>query len=312
MLSYIRYTTYLIIILLCLFSLEKMNVDVKGYFWAGIDNIKMFAKDIYNAPEKKNSDIINDILKKDLVGGLSTSTTVKSYIGNNTANNDLILSAKKGMSIAGILKYTNIERAKAGLKPLTLNQKLSNSAISKVDDMFQLQYFEHTSPSGKTAADLVRVEGYDFQSVGENLALGDFGNDQKLVQAWMNSPLHKKNILNPKFTEIGLAIAKGTYNGDTQWLAVQHFGRPSPVCEPVPVVFKNNVDEEKNALEIEEQELKKIAEEIESDPNQNKGEEFLNMYNDRVAAYNTRLGALRDLIRDYNIRVDAYNACLSS
>ena len=287
-----------------------MNVDVKGGFWKGVANIESFSKSIYSAPEKKDNAIIDDILKQDFVGGLKGSTTVKSYTSTNTAAQ--VYTPESSMSIAGVLKYTNIERVKAGLKPLTLNKKLSNSAIAKVDDMFALQYFEHTSPTGKTAADLVRAEGYDFQSVGENLALGDFGTDQKLVEAWMNSPLHRKNILNPRFTEIGLAVAKGTYKGDTEWLAVQHFGRPAPVCEAVPSTLKETVDTEKASLELEEQELKKMADEIEADPTQSKGKEFLDAYNSRVAAYNARLGTLRDLIKDYNERVDAYNACLTS
>jgi uncharacterized protein YkwD len=285
-----------------------MHVDVKAGFWKVVDNVKIFSKSVYSAPDKKDNAVINDILKQDFIGGLKASTTVKAY-----ASDKEVSPAKESlMSIAGVLKYTNIERAKAGLQPLKINAKLSSSAIVKADDMFTLQYFEHTSPTGKTAADLVRAEEYDFQSVGENLALGDFGTDQKLVEAWMNSPLHRKNILNPKFTEIGLAVAKGTYKENLQWLAVQHFGRPAPTCNVTPTSLKESVDTEKNALEVEEQELKKMADQIEADPTQNNGKAFLDAYNARVSAYNTRLGALRDLIKEYNERVDTYNACLTS
>jgi len=241
--------------------------------------------------------------------GTHATTSVKSYTQATTGG---ILQKDAGMSIAGVLKYTNAERVTIGLKPLTLNKKLSNSAVAKIDDMFTLQYFEHTSPSGKTAADLVRVENYNFQSVGENLALGDFGTDKKLVEAWMNSPLHKKNILNPKFTEIGIAVAKGTYKGDTQWLAVQHFGKPTPDCAAVSLSLKSNIDSEKIFLEGEEKELQKMANTIESDPEQNTPKEFLEMYNGRVAAYNRRLGSLRDMIKEYNTKVEDYNICVAS
>lgn len=311
MFAFIRYTIYLIIILLCLFLLQKMNVDVKGGFWNAADKVEVFFKSIGDAPNKTESGIVKDILKEDMIGALKGTTTIKSY----TASNKFPVSSAsqgKGMSIAGILQYTNIERVKYGLKPLTLNTKLSDSALVKVEDMFTLQYFEHTSPTGKTAADLVRAEDYDFQSVGENLALGDFGTDQNLVTAWMNSPLHRKNILNPKFTELGLAVARSTYKKEIQWLAVQHFGKPAPVCDTVPSSIKEKVDIEKNILETEEQALKKLAEEIESDPNQNRGPEFLATYNTRVAEYNARLGVLRDLIKEYNTRVDMYNTCLAS
>lgn len=312
MFAFIRYTTYLVIILLCLFVLEKIGVDVKSSFWKSVDQVKVFTKSISDAPQKKDNAAVVDIVSQNMIGNLSgSSTIVKSFISSPSSTKD-VLPQNTGMSIAGVLKYTNIERQANGLKPLILNTKLSNSALAKVEDMFALQYFEHISPTGKSVSDLVRSEKYDFQSVGENLALGDFGTDKKLVEAWMNSPLHRKNILNPKFTEIGLAVAKGIYKDEKQWLAVQHFGKLTPVCESLSSSIKSAIDTEKSSLEIKEQELKKMADEIEADPNQNKGPDFLNLYNSRVAEYNTRLGALRDLIRDYNVRIEAYNACLAS
>jgi uncharacterized protein YkwD len=311
MFAFIRYTTYLIIILLCLFFLQKMGVDVKSGFWKSVEQVKVFSKSIGDAAEKKDNAAVTDIIKQDMIGHLNGTTTVKSYISSSSSTKDPV-TQNPGMSIDGVLKYTNIQRQANGLKPLILNTKLSNSALAKVEDMFALQYFEHISPTGKSASDLVRAEGYDFQSVGENLALGDFGTDKKLVEAWMNSPLHRKNILNPKFTEIGLAVAKGTYKDERQWLAVQHFGKLAPVCESVSSTIKKTIDTEKGDLETEEQELKKFADEIENDPNQNKGQTFLDAYNTRVANYNARLGVLRDLIKDYNVRIEAYNTCLVS
>jgi hypothetical protein len=176
--------------------------------------------------------------------------------------------------------------------------------------MLDRQYFEHNSPNGKTAADLVKEKGYVFQIVGENLALGDFGSDKKLVEAWMNSQTHKENILNVKFTEIGIGIVKGDYKGTTVWLAVQHFGKPLPVCPVVNQNIKRAIDSEKFKLEGEEKELQYMASEIEADPNQNKGREFLDTYNSRVNIYNLRLDALKRKIQQYNIEVTTYNSCL--
>lgn len=300
MFGFIRYSLYVLALLLCLFLLQKFGLDIKGVFGKSINRVHVFV----NGVEK---DVVaSSATTSENVGpGIKATTTAKSLPGVSSKP-----QSQSGMSISGVLKYTNIERVKNGLKPLTLNKKLSSSAVAKVDDMFALQYFEHDSPSGKTAADLVRAEGYSFQSVGENLALGDFGTDQKLVEAWMNSAPHKKNILNPKFTELGLAVTKGMFKGEPQWLAVQHFGRPTPNCPEVPAELKKSVDSEKNALESEEKELQKIADEIESDPDQNKSKEFLDTYNARVAAYNARLGTLRDLIKEYNVKVEVYNECL--
>lgn len=300
MFGFIRYSLYVLALLLCLFLLQKFGLDIKGVFGKSINRVHVFV----NGVEK---DVVaSSATTSESVGpGVTATTTAKPLPGVSTKP-----QSQSGMSISGILKYTNIERVKNGLKPLAINKKLSASAVAKVDDMFALQYFEHDSPSGKTAADLVREQGYSYQSVGENLALGDFGTDQKLVEAWMNSPLHRKNILNPKFTELGLAVAKGMFKGDPQWLAVQHFGKPTPNCLEVPTELKKRVDSEKTALEAEEKELQKTADEIESDPDQNKSKEFLDAYNARVAAYNARLGALRDLIKEYNIKVEVYNECL--
>lgn len=316
MLSFLKYTAYLIAFLFCLFLLEKMDVDVREGFVRAYDRVSMFARSIADAPEKKDNTLVESVLQAGpsvQIGAQASSSSISyastsSIKGVSQSQN----STSKPMSIAGILQYTNIERTSRGLSPLTLNKKLSNSALVKVEDMFDLEYFEHTSPSGKTAADLVRAQGYDFQSVGENLALGEFGTDKKLVEAWMNSPSHRKNILNPKFTELGLAVARATYKGEVQWLSVQHFAKPAPVCDAVPSDIKQKIDTEKNALEVMEVEIKKMAEDIESDPGQNKGVDFLNTYNTKVAEYNARLATLRDIIRDYNIRIEAYNTCLVS
>lgn len=310
MIRLIRYIVYLFVILACLFMLKKSGFDAR----AGLDTIgsrlKAFAVSIKQAPSGDHDGIYKDISKQDFTGGLggtSTATTVKAY-ENSVVKKNPIEPAE--LTVEGIIRYTNIERKKAGLQPLVVQKKLSASALKKANDMLDRQYFEHTSPDGKTAVNLVKEKGYAFQIVGENLALGDFGSDKKLVDAWMNSPAHKENILNPKFTEIGIGIVKGDYQGANAWLAVQHFGKPLPVCLAVNQENKNAIDSEKFKLEGEERELQLMAAEIEADPEQNKGQEFLEAYNLRVGLYNIRLEALRQKIRQYNIEVTAYNSCL--
>ena len=98
--------------------------------------------------------------------------------------------------------------------------------------MFLKQYFEHNSPSGITPADLVTSVGYKYKVTGENLALGDFKDEKDLVDAWMNSPGHKANILNVDYTEIGVASGLQKYRDwGTTWMSVQEFGKPMPVCD---------------------------------------------------------------------------------
>src|SRR6185369_15716694 len=118
----------------------------------------------------------------------------------------------------------------SGLPALKENALLDKAAKKKLDDMFAQQYFEHINPQGKGPSDLAKSVGYDYIAIGENLALGNFKNDAELVQAWMDSPGHRANILNKQYTEIGVAVGQGTYEGKKTWLAVQEFGRPTSSC----------------------------------------------------------------------------------
>ncbi len=313
MVRLIRYIIYFFLILFCLFWLQKYNVHVKEGFSKMMENAKSFFLDVKNSPKGDSDSIYNEINKQDFIGKLgATSTPVKNATSVKSYENE---SLKKNLepaelTLEGIVKYSNIEREKVGLQSLVLQPKLSASALKKANDMLDRQYFEHKSPDGKTAVDLIKEKGYVYQIIGENLALGDFGSDRKLIDAWMNSPAHKANILNPKFTEIGVGLVKGNYQGSTVWLVVQHFGKPLPVCAPVNQTIKRAIDTEKFKLEGEERELQLIANEIEADPNQNKGAAFLEAYNTRVVAYNTRLDTLKKTIESYNNQVTVYNTCL--
>ncbi len=298
----IRYIVILILIMLGLFFLHKNSV----WFQDKIGATKLFFKTIANDTKVSPNDIYSHINEQDFTGALasSTKTTVKSYTA--TINEKPKTTAK--ISIDGIIYYTNIERQKAGLKLLTKNIKLNRSASAKTDDMFTNQYFEHTSPGGKTAADLVKDEGYTFQIVGENLALGIFETDKTLVQAWMNSPTHRANILNPKYTEMGAAVGIGDYKNQRQWMAVQHFAKPLPACTAIDEVGQKKIDAEKVELEVLERELQKMAGVIESDPAISK--EYINDYNSKVVVYNDRLNKLRATIVEFNKTIVDYNVCL--
>ena len=152
-------------------------------------------------------------------------------------------SVPSDLTVAGVILYTNSERAQnGGLPALTENSFLDRDAQMKVADMFSKQYFEHVSPTGVGPGDLAKAVGYQYVLVGENLALGDFGSDQGVLTAWMNSPGHRANILNTHYTEIGVAVGKGMYEGRMTWLAVQSFGMPLSACPEISVAVKNQID----------------------------------------------------------------------
>lgn len=283
-----------------LFVLDRYDIGVRQWAAAVSEYVKGIG----------NNKIVDDLQKIDLINGNATTSTTTIPLKKPIAPIVKSDVTKDTLSVAGIIKYTNLERTKKGLEPLTLQRKLTTSSLKKVDDMLDRQYFEHVSPAGVSVADLVREVDYQFEVVAENLALGDFGTDQKLVQAWMNSPTHRANILNPRFTEIGVAAANGDYKGERQWLFVQHFGKPLPNCPKTDVTLKQTIDTEKTNLEKEEKALQDMASEIENSPNQNSNGDFLEKYNARVAEYNFRLAILKQNVEKYNVQVIAYNTCL--
>ena len=124
-----------------------------------------------------------------------------------------------------IIELTNQERAKVGAPALTLNSLLTEAALRKGGDMFAFNYWAHNSPSGRDPWSFFLEVGYRYLYAGENLAR-DFANPEGVVQAWMASPTHRDNILNPKYREIGVAVIDGTLAGVETTLVVQHFGTP--------------------------------------------------------------------------------------
>jgi len=110
-----------------------------------------------------------------------------------------------------VVKLTNAERTKAGLSPLQTDDKLMAAAREKSQDMQNNNYFSHTSPTFGSPFDRMKALGIAYKSAGENIAQGQ-RSPQEVVQAWMDSPGHRANILNGKFTHIGVGYVKsGNY-----------------------------------------------------------------------------------------------------
>ncbi|MBU9711653.1 serine protease [Bacillus tamaricis] len=102
-----------------------------------------------------------------------------------------------------VVKYTNIERVKHGLPELKMDNKLSEVAWYKSRDMQVHGYFDHTSPTYGSPFDMMRHYGVSFTAAGENIAAG-YSSAMHVVDAWMNSEGHRKNILDPNYTHIGV------------------------------------------------------------------------------------------------------------
>jgi hypothetical protein len=124
---------------------------------------------------------------------------------------------------AAVIKLVNDSRVSSGITELKENKKLDQVAKDKVQDMITYKYFSHNSPSGATPWDWFEKNKYNYKYAGENLAM-DFYSAEKQHQAWMDSATHRKNILNPAYLEIGVAVSQGMINGHIATITVQMFG----------------------------------------------------------------------------------------
>ncbi|MCM3601255.1 CAP domain-containing protein [Robertmurraya korlensis] len=110
-----------------------------------------------------------------------------------------------------VVDLTNQERAKNGLAALKVDTALSKVAREKSLDMSKNGYFSHTSPTYGSPFDMMKQFGVSYQNAGENIAMGQ-RTPEEVVQAWMNSEGHRKNILNANFNYIGVGyVESGNY-----------------------------------------------------------------------------------------------------
>jgi uncharacterized YkwD family protein len=107
-------------------------------------------------------------------------------------------------------ELVNAERAKAGLKPLVLDESLSLKAREKSRDMAKNNYFSHNSPTYGTPFEMMQSMGITYRSAGENIAMGQ-RSPEAVVEAWMNSEGHRANIMNPNYHITGVDVYE--YNG---------------------------------------------------------------------------------------------------
>lgn len=127
---------------------------------------------------------------------------------------------------ARVVQLTNAERHKAGQSQLKVSPQLTQAAQRKGEDMLTNDYFAHISPSGVTPWVWMQQQGYTYQIAGENLAI-DFVEVEDVVAAWMASPSHRDNMLHEAYTEMGVAVVTGEFQGGTSTIVVHMFGLPT-------------------------------------------------------------------------------------
>jgi uncharacterized protein YkwD len=172
---------------------------------------------------------MNKNLKKYALGFLSAIVIVASVVLIFSQN--FFESDQKQLQTSilpeVVYNLTNTNRIKEQLPELKINPLLEKAAQSKANDMAEKGYFAHMSPEGLRMLNWLQLVKYRTLFGGENLAVL-FSDSEAVVNAWMASESHRRNILNQRFTETGIAVARGVYKGKETLFVVQMFGTPMP------------------------------------------------------------------------------------
>ncbi|OGY92244.1 MAG: hypothetical protein A3H70_03315 [Candidatus Komeilibacteria bacterium RIFCSPLOWO2_02_FULL_48_11] len=157
-----------------------------------------------------------------------------------------------------LIDLTNRTRQEAGLPPLQPNHKLTQAAYRKAHDILNHGYFSHTTPSGKPFYQWIEEEQYAYLYAGENLAI-DFGTNEGVLAAWLESPTHRANIINEHYAEIGLVTLRGEWQDHATTVVVQMFGS---LLEDSPTVLGKALQGLSDDLKIRKDDLSKLAADI--------------------------------------------------
>jgi len=177
-----------------------------------------------NLPSKKNNKHFWPIVSFStifliiLVLVMPFSQNALKYISAKISQFATVLSSE-------LVLGTNDYRAINNESSLAVSPLLMSAAQMKADDMASKGYFSHVAPNGDLPWVWFNKIGYNYNYAGENLAV-DFTESSDVTTAWINSAKHRANLLNTNFTEIGIGIATGTYEGHSTTFVVQFFGKP--------------------------------------------------------------------------------------
>ena len=135
-------------------------------------------------------------------GGAGTNTQPVTPKPEKDANNNALTADEQQM-----FDLVNQARAQNNVAPLAIDMEVTKVARIKSQDMIDNNYFSHNSPTYGSPFDMLKSFGIKYVAAGENIACNR--SVQAAHDALMNSPGHRKNILNPDYTHIGIGIKDG-------------------------------------------------------------------------------------------------------
>lgn len=219
------------------------------------------------------------------------------------------------LTVEGVVYYTNQERSKEGVRSLIPSEKLNAAAKIKLDSMFEVGYFAHEDPDGGMCVNVLSgIVDYNHIIIGENLAMGNFKNDEDLVAAWMDSPGHRLNIIKDRYSEIGVAVGRGEFEGKEVWMAVQIFGMPISDCPLPDPQLEASIKDSKEILDVLLKEIGILEKELNENNFLNRDEYLrtVDHYNSLVKRYNGLLEETKLNIEKHNAQIDVFNGCAKS
>lgn len=128
-----------------------------------------------------------------------------------------------GLHSAALAERTNAVRLAHGARPLRVDATLSAAAQRRAEEIVSSGKFAHERPDGTLFARAADETGYAYAVLGENLAI-DFLHEDPLLDAWLASPDHRRNLLSDAYADIGIGIASGDVDGIPTMVAVELFG----------------------------------------------------------------------------------------
>ena len=313
---------HILIIIFVLISLFVIKDDVISVYQKSKIYIKNNIHTVLDLPKKiffNENDTVDDSVMSyeinktgdDNADAKSTSPGPLRVLNQFVASNSEVVK----LSPEKIIEMTNVNRKNNGNLPsLVMDLKLNLSAEKKLKDMFDNQYFEHISPVGVGVSELGSEVGYEYILIGENLALGNFKDENALLSAWMASPGHKANILNTHYVEMGVAVGKGRFEGRNVWMAIQHFALPKSICPSIDGALHGLIVMDQEYIDDVEADLSTRKTKIDSgavSDGKTKNEQIIE-YNSIVTNYNELLLNLKNKINKYNKQVEVFNLCIEN
>lgn len=131
-----------------------------------------------------------------------------AFVGTSAAAADCVAPPNVNELATQIAAGLNQSRRNNGQLPLRFNRKLGQAAMVHACDMLVNDFFDHQGSDGTNSQARVRIAGYNDCIVAENIAWG-YPRSEQIVDGWLNSPGHRRNMLHPRIEEFGVGITQG-------------------------------------------------------------------------------------------------------